>query len=206
MKKSSIATLLALSVLIGGCTQSFGGANPDDPTPVNLKTPDSADQEMIAAKYPIDPSLEEIVEIGANIDGTLIGTDYSCVIANKSWFLVNNLNMPTINDIDPKLFFVPEDSKKDWPKAGGTPDSPIRVDSALLPYRSRNNTGTESQWERIDGECYPNDINVSADAPQTFVDFLLSPEGQASIAKAGIAYPISEMVPEEVDALAPRPE
>ena len=206
MKKSYFAAAIAVTALIGGCTLSFGGAKSSEASPVNLHVPEWVDVESIASNYPIDSSLEEVTSIGPETDGTPIGIDYTCVIANKTWFLVNNLSMPTFETIDPEMLFVPEGAKAEWPKGSGGPESPIRIDSALLPYKERNNTGTESQWERVRGKCSAEDVNVSANAPQAFIDFLLSPEGQEVIAKAGIAYPITGMTPEEVTALAPRPE
>ncbi len=82
----------------------------------------------------------------------------------------------------------------------------IVVQSALFPWRTVNNLGTESPWRTIDSTCVEFTVSArgSGEDSVKFIDFLLSPAGQQSSVMSGLAYPLSVAapIPSGVEAVA----
>lgn len=198
--------LLPLALLLGACTASIAGQQ-SGYEPVSVILPEGASVDVLSEEYPIDENNEDPVEIGEDVSGVEIGRDATCVLVNQSWFLVNKLALPgSSSEIKPEWLFVPEDLEEEWPNGTGGEDAPARIDSALLPWRTVNNLGTESQWVVLEDTCIPHTVKVSGKAPESFINFLQTPAGQDVLARAGIAFPLEGEGPEEVSRIVTLPQ
>lgn len=87
--------------------------------------------------------------------------------------------------------------------------SRLRVASALDPWLMANNMGSSSRWVTLPQTCVETTESLWSvgSAAEDFVEFVLSPSGQETVANAGLAYPVSDdtQVPEAVAHLAPKP-
>lgn len=198
--------LIPCCLVLAGCTPAFDTGQSGNLEAVNLVLPDGLTTEAIAELYPLDPDKEETIEIGPGVIGTQVGNDYECILYNRAWFLVNNRPLPTVAELKAELLFVPSGAVGDWPEGTGDGDSPFRVGSALFPFLTANNLGTESQWQVLDPSgCVQIPVAVASSAPESFVEFLKSAAGQGALAETGLAYPVTGTVPANVAKLAPEP-
>lgn len=198
--------LLPFALLLGACTASVTGQQ-SGYEPVSVILPEGASVDILSEEYPIDQNDEDPVEIGQNVSGVEIGRDATCVLVNQSWFLVNKLPLPSTSaEVKPEWLYVPDGLEGQWPSGTGGEDAPARIDSALLPWRTVNNLGTESQWVVLEDTCLPHTVKVSGDAPESFINFLQSRSGQDVLARAGIAFPLEGDGPAAVSKIVSFPQ
>ncbi len=183
------AATVLLVLSLAGCTSSTGEFRLERQSLWVTSEIPVAEWETTTEAPP--PEQENWVRLDGST-GTPYGTDYTCLLANQSWFSANRLPVPA--------------TKEDADKYRS--EGAVKTESALYPWRTVNNLGTESSWVVVPGTCESRTVSVQAagELGEEFVEHLLTPEGQTQMAEAGLAYPLTGPVPADVERIAPKPE
>lgn len=114
---------------------------------------------------------------------------------------------------------VPADGAQSGAQSGAAPSAAeprILIRSALYPWQTVNNLGTDSQWATLDSTCvgFTMSARSSGDDASRLVDYLLTDSGQQALLEAGLVYPLTNVGAAQsqaehlagVGSVAPEPE
>lgn len=158
-------------------------------------------------KLPLPKDLAEVV-FEANLQYLAIPDTQDDLVS--AWWMAAQLpQYPGLKQA--KTITLPADTQQEdagqSDQAPANLEAPLLVASALLPWKTVDNTGTYSQWKTIESTCVPRPLYAAGNAAA--IDWLkgTSPDFLVSLA---LGYPLAgeetSQLPELIEAVAPRPK